>query len=268
MFLVLLSSVLLIILPIIIVQYQRFLASLSAPRIHPPNYRTPSKRCHSEADGGYDGASSDTASEGLSNLRPERTVTTTGYGRKESRKPWDPPFPMRARTVRDPYLILPGSRGEEYNTTSEEGKGKGKEWERRSTSQIPPGEEEGESLAHVGHLPVTEPPLDPRSVSPTHRSQTTERNPQDILQQAPKAQAVPYQSAPAPAPNAKDRQGCLSIVQIVVLILSCIIFIFAFAILVAHCLAWFVVYKTEARLGEVKRGLLRGGDMRVCLCAR
>jgi hypothetical protein len=37
--------------------------------------------------------------------------------------------------------------------------------------------------------------------------------------------------------------------------------------LTAHCLAWFIVYKTEARLGEVRKGLLRGGDMRVCLCA-
>jgi hypothetical protein len=33
-------------------------------------------------------------------------------------------------------------------------------------------------------------------------------------------------------------------------------------------MAWFIVSKTEARLGEVRKGLLRGGDMRVCLYAR
>ncbi|KAH6639429.1 hypothetical protein C7974DRAFT_131125 [Boeremia exigua] len=47
-----------------------------------------------------------------------------------------------------------------------------------------------------------------------------------------------------------------------------ILFIFAFAILVAHCLAWFLVYKTEARLGDVRSGLLRGGEMKLCLCGK
>jgi len=52
------------------------------------------------------------------------------------------------------------------------------------------------------------------------------------------------------------------------IVMGLIIFIFAFAILVAHCLAWFLVYKTEARLGEVRSGLLRGGEMRLCLCGK
>ncbi|KAJ8111304.1 hypothetical protein OPT61_g6076 [Boeremia exigua] len=51
-------------------------------------------------------------------------------------------------------------------------------------------------------------------------------------------------------------------------VMGLIIFIFAFAILVAHCLAWFLVYKTEARLGEVRSGLLRGGEMKLCLCGK
>lgn len=51
-------------------------------------------------------------------------------------------------------------------------------------------------------------------------------------------------------------------------VLGLITYIFAFAILIAHCLAWFLVYKTEARLGEVRRGLLRGGEMRLCLCGK
>lgn len=56
--------------------------------------------------------------------------------------------------------------------------------------------------------------------------------------------------------------------QILLLTMGIIIFVFAFAILVAHCLAWFLVYKTEARLGEVRSGLLRGGEMKLCLCGR
>lgn len=56
--------------------------------------------------------------------------------------------------------------------------------------------------------------------------------------------------------------------QILLLLMGILLFIFGFAILVAHCLAWFLVYKTEARLGELRRGLMRGGDMKLCLCAR
>lgn len=59
-----------------------------------------------------------------------------------------------------------------------------------------------------------------------------------------------------------------SVLQSTILVLAFVLFVFAFAVLVAHCLAWFIVYKTESRLGEVRKGLLRGGDMRMCLCAR
>jgi hypothetical protein len=56
--------------------------------------------------------------------------------------------------------------------------------------------------------------------------------------------------------------------QILLITMGFIIFVFAFAILVAHCLVWSLVYKTEARLGEVRAGLLRGGEMKLCLCGR
>lgn len=49
--------------------------------------------------------------------------------------------------------------------------------------------------------------------------------------------------------------------------LAILLFILSFAILIAHCLAWFLVYKTEARLGEARRGIVQGGNMRLCLCA-
>jgi hypothetical protein len=66
----------------------------------------------------------------------------------------------------------------------------------------------------------------------------------------------------------KNKPGAMSIVWTVIAILAGIFFVLLFAILIAHCLAWFIVYKTEARLGEARRGLVQGGEMRLCLCAR
>jgi hypothetical protein len=60
----------------------------------------------------------------------------------------------------------------------------------------------------------------------------------------------------------------MSIVWTGLAVLTCILLVLAFALLVAHCVAWFVVYKTEARLGEARREVLKGGEMRLCLCAR
>ncbi|KAH9876032.1 hypothetical protein J1614_003910 [Plenodomus biglobosus] len=52
-----------------------------------------------------------------------------------------------------------------------------------------------------------------------------------------------------------------------VAVMALLLFLTAFAVLIAHCLAWFLVYKTEARLGEARRGIMTSGDMRLCLCA-
>ena len=60
----------------------------------------------------------------------------------------------------------------------------------------------------------------------------------------------------------------LALWQALLVAIGSIIFNFAFAILISHRLAWFLVYKTEARLGEVRSGLLRGGEMKLCLCGR
>jgi hypothetical protein len=59
-----------------------------------------------------------------------------------------------------------------------------------------------------------------------------------------------------------------SFLKTLALILGVALFILGFAVLIAHCLALFIVYKTEARLGEIRTGVVRGGEMRVCLCAR
>lgn len=50
-------------------------------------------------------------------------------------------------------------------------------------------------------------------------------------------------------------------------VMAILLFLLAFSVLIAHCLAWFLVYKTEARLGEARRGIMKSGDMRLCLCA-
>lgn len=66
----------------------------------------------------------------------------------------------------------------------------------------------------------------------------------------------------------EDRRWAMPLWQVLLLLMGLIIFVFAFAVLVAHCLAWFLVYKTESRLGQVRTGLLRGGEMKLCLCSR
>jgi hypothetical protein len=60
----------------------------------------------------------------------------------------------------------------------------------------------------------------------------------------------------------------MSVLWTTLAVISGIFLVFSFAALIAHCLAWFIVYKTEARLGDARRGLVQGGEMRLCLCAR
>jgi hypothetical protein len=68
--------------------------------------------------------------------------------------------------------------------------------------------------------------------------------------------------------SCKAPKSGLPLWQALLVAMGFIIFVFAFAIIVAHCLAWFIVYRTEARLGEMRSGLLRGGEMKLCLCGR
>lgn len=193
--------------------------------------------------------------------------------RRESRKPWQPPFPTRARMVGDTmYRVLPniGSISDrdsgDKKPSAEEGRGT------RSTSGIPLEQEAEDALALIGHLPVTEPlsygqPVRPPpavSTSPPWIGHSTK----DVSSHDGKDERD-HVSTPSSTATTRNRSGrSISVVQATALVLFFIIFIFVFAILVAHCLAWLVVYKTEVRLGELRKGLLRGGDMRVCLCAR
>ncbi|KAI8934346.1 hypothetical protein NX059_009082 [Plenodomus lindquistii] len=63
------------------------------------------------------------------------------------------------------------------------------------------------------------------------------------------------------------RSRGMRVVWVGAAIMALLLFLLGFAILIAHCLAWFLVYKTEARLGEARRGIMTSGDMRLCLCA-
>ncbi|KAF2441523.1 hypothetical protein P171DRAFT_523511 [Karstenula rhodostoma CBS 690.94] len=265
MFVVLLCSAALVIIPIFFVQHERFLASLPAPKrsdqllVPPAGLQAPRKR----GNASFDSAASDTATEGPSEPFPARAVTTSGYERRETKKPWNPPFPMRSKTLREAYLILPRSEDEKRD----EYKGKGKEQERRSTSQMPPDEEDG--VLNIGHVPVTDlPSWSAPAPSPMRSAPAQVRESPTAIQGRPEARVASTQATPESTSATIERKRSLSLVQTIVLVFALIIFLFAFAILVAHCMAWFVVYKTEARLGEVRKGLLRGGDMRVCLCAR
>ncbi|CBX99418.1 hypothetical protein IAQ61_000481 [Plenodomus lingam] len=69
------------------------------------------------------------------------------------------------------------------------------------------------------------------------------------------------------AKKAKSKTKAMTVVWTTAAVMAMILFLLAFAVLVAHCLAWFLVYKTEARLGEARRGIMTRGDMRLCLCA-
>lgn len=74
------------------------------------------------------------------------------------------------------------------------------------------------------------------------------------------------ESAPAKK-KSKRKPNVMSAIWICVGVFAVLVSIFIFAFLIAHCLAWFLVYKTEARLGEARRGIMQGGEMRLCLCA-
>ena len=118
-----------------------------------------------------------------------------------------------------------------------------------------------------------------KAISPTSsenivKAASQERSkdpPKDVLQDAPKeiANDAPGQVTEADSKGSQRApKPDMAIWQMLLVLIGVIVFIFAFAVLISHCLAWFLVYKTESRLGEVRTGLLRGGEMKLCLCGR
>jgi hypothetical protein len=264
---ILLACLMLVAVPIMAVQY---------PRFYPPLHSGAERNL---ADPGLDGTGEKTPTtsrntEAGIQMKPPRAAATwedaprgmswDGMERQKTgdlkrveamqigdekavtnlKKPWDPPFATSPKSGRETYRIL----GRSASPVMDE---KGNRQMATETTQ----DEMNSIIESRGqHLPCTEPVADSPPPLPTasyHLSSSTAKT----------------NAHPAPESFPRDRSSRPSVFQIIAFLATFLIFIFAFAVLTAHCLAWFIVYKTESRLGEVRQGLLRGGDMRVCLCA-
>jgi hypothetical protein len=186
-----------------------------------------------------------------------------GKGRADARKPWDPPFGRRREGRGDREMEERQMGGNKWFVGSPVPlKKTGREMEAKGVARrLFPADDEGEY------------PYD-------HR-------PHDGLLESHREDMPRLTSTPPPAPATKDcasvdtaesasakkkkkskrKPSVVAAIWICVVIFAVLICIFIFAVLIAHCLAWFLVYKTEARLGEARRGIMQGGEMRLCLCA-
>lgn len=194
--------------------------------------------------------------------RHTRLKTTTssydgGYSSEDSqisspvvgsplKKPWNPPFPKREV-------------------------GKGKEPLKRWTVSPPtPLKKTGRQMEEKGIAVRLFPPdVDGDGGADdtnTHVPQSQQRSAAEETELVDPTQARSA-SRDQLRPAKRPRWSIMSIVWPMVAVLAILLFVLAYAILIAHCLAWFLVYKTEARLGEARRGIVQGGEMRLCLCA-
>ena len=180
-------------------------------------------------------------------------------GREAGRKPWDPPargMGMGRRGLGMGMRLRMGSEG--FDVPSSPPKKTGREMEAKGVAirLFPPDVDGGYMYDREPKEDIPE--LDREATPrPTH---TSSRASQDFT----------YDTVSDPPPQTKKtkrRPNAMSALWICVAILAFLFFILLFAILIAHCLAWFLVYKTEARLGEARRGIMQGGEMRLCLCA-
>jgi hypothetical protein len=137
---------------------------------------------------------------------------------------------------------------------------------RRVPQTIPLTKDTIKQAAKVSETPVKPPhvqivkPKVKKAVSDNHAN-TAVITPCEPSKPTPKATTVNANSNEA-------RKWAMPLWQVLLILMGLIVFVFAFALLVAHCLVWFLVYKTESRLGELRTGLLRGGEMKLCLCSR
>jgi len=74
-------------------------------------------------------------------------------------------------------------------------------------------------------------------------------------------------TTPFSSQGGQSKPWIAHIVRFCAAILAVLLCISVFALVVAYSLAAFLVYKTEARLQEHRRGVLQGGEMKLCLCA-
>ncbi|CAN9170820.1 unnamed protein product [Alternaria sp. RS040] len=174
-----------------------------------------------------------------------------GKGRADARKPWDPPLGRRREGRGDKEMKGRQMGGNKWFVSSPVPlKNTGRDMEAKGVARrLFPVDDEGEySYDHEPHDGLFE----------SHR--------EDMAR---------LTSTPPPAPATKDctsvdtaesasskkkskrKSGLVSAIWICVVVFAVLVSIFIFAILIAHCLAWFLVYKTEARLGEARRGIMQ-----------
>jgi hypothetical protein len=179
-------------------------------------------------------------------------------GVSAGRKPWDPPFPRR-ETPRQEQQGMGRGSGSVWVMPPTPPKKSGREMEASGVARrlFPPDldGDEAYSYEYEGQQEELEPP---------DRGTTPKPTP------TPAQQVSAPQSTSKPAPAKKKPKAksiVMSAVWFCVAILAVLLSILAFAILIAHCLAEFLIHKTEGRLGEARRSIMQGGEMRLCLCA-
>jgi hypothetical protein len=182
-------------------------------------------------------------------------VEVKGKGRADGkevvRKPWDPPFPKKPeRGVENGWSLMPPTPPKKT----------GRELEAKGIARrlFPPDGDSGYTYNKEPNDGVIGPD---REVSPRPTPKST---PALGTHDGVSIDSAKLASAKK---KGKSKPGVMSAVWICIGIFAVLLFILTFAILVAHCLAWFLVYKTEARLGEARRGIMQRGEMRLCLCA-
>lgn len=184
----------------------------------------------------YDGAQSRAASGSAENGGESAQASALAV-----RKPWDPPFPQRESVI------------------VEEISRRNSGW--RSLPPLPP-RRQGTDMERAGTAKRLFPPdLDGDLDDDIDESAEAGDDNEHEVQVSNSKRNWDTRRA-----NKTIRRG-MSRLWLFIWALAILLFILSFAILIAHCLAWFLVYKTEARLGEARRGIVQGGNMRLCLCA-
>ncbi|RYN33141.1 hypothetical protein AA0114_g12010 [Alternaria tenuissima] len=184
-----------------------------------------------------------------------------GKGRADARKPWDPPFGRRREGRGQKEMGERQMGGDKWFGSSPAPlKKTGRDMEAKGVARrLFPVDDKGEySYDHEPHDGLLELHLEdmPRLTSTPPPAPATKNC----------ASVDATKSAPAKK-KSKRIPGLISAIWICVGVFTVLVSILIFAVLIAHCLAWFLIYKTEARLGEARRGIMQGGEMRLCLCA-
>ncbi|CAI6338314.1 unnamed protein product [Periconia digitata] len=242
----LLGCILLVIVPILLEQYPRYLkrvsshsqSSSSSSSLPTPN---PSQSQDAIAYPKFE-PSLDGVDEKAIELAP---LVKPVQKARESRKPWEPPFPKAPfpHTEASSATIAESTR----NTISQRVDDRG-----RDSDQVAAGGMPTQGNTDIPPNDGTSTGILPGSVS--HRITSLEANP----------------SPPPISYREYDGRSHPSALKIFIFVLVFTVFLALFALMIAHSLAVFLVYKAESRLGDVRKGLLKGGggDMRLCLCAK